>query len=269
MLSMHGESLALFRTHHMGPDPWMFNLVGHQPLELVHRSEGGLAFKAQWVREVRSHLEDTAAAINFISLHWAFVQGTPVPRRFDIGILSALFHLHDQAQSVCLLAVMVMGELLAFINQWRITLGPSWASTISYAVQSFLDQLHLAMLPMWGGIFDAEDSTHSFFIWQAVRLGYPVFLLNTDSAMACKQLLRVNHDLNKMYHTAIATSESLLTEDKIPDIQFFLKELRASDCNLQLVECRQSMAIPLFLPLLMMVYLQIHEWRMILLPKHL
>ncbi len=114
--------------------PWMFDLSGWLPLELAPCRSGGLAFKASWVREVKNNLEDAAAAINSITLHRAYVPGNPLPCCFDVGLLSATFTTPEQACNVHSLAIIMMGELITYINQWRLTLGGNWSNTLSHAI---------------------------------------------------------------------------------------------------------------------------------------
>ncbi len=109
----------VFSLAHDLPDGlWMYNLSGNVPLQLVKRRIKGLTFKSSWITKVQVDLQDTAACINFIIAQPYFVHGTPLPQYFDDSLLLSSLQSTKQALQLHSFAVIVMGKLLAFINQW-------------------------------------------------------------------------------------------------------------------------------------------------------
>ncbi|PBK98139.1 hypothetical protein ARMGADRAFT_1075012 [Armillaria gallica] len=143
---------------------WMFDLSGRRPLQLAKHCSISMTFKSGWVADVKIDIEDAIICINFITTHPSFIPGTPLPRYFNTDLLSSVLQSMEQARNLRVLAIIAMGELLAFINYWRITVGSNWASNFSSVGRTFIQRIQLTRLPMRGGIFDAENRVHGFFI---------------------------------------------------------------------------------------------------------
>ncbi|PBK79375.1 hypothetical protein ARMGADRAFT_1040867 [Armillaria gallica] len=142
---------------------WMFDLSGRRPLELAKHRSIGMTFKSGWVADVKIDIEDAITCINFITMHPSFVPGTPLPHYFNTDLLSSILQSMEQARNLRTLAIIAMGELLAFINYWRITVGLNWPSNFSSIGCTFIRRIQLTRLPMWGAndevgeILAAED----------------------------------------------------------------------------------------------------------------
>ncbi len=117
---------------------WMFDLLGRKPLELTKHRNKGMSFKTGWIANIKIDIKDVITCTNFIMAHPAFVLGIPLPRHFDTNLLSTILQLTEQAQDIHSLAVIVMGELLVFINHWWVTVGLGWASNFSSAMHAFV-----------------------------------------------------------------------------------------------------------------------------------
>lgn len=102
-------------------------------------------------------LQNAVAYIKLIMAHPYFVSGIPLPQYFNNSLLLSSLHSTDQAHQLHSLAITVMGELLTFINQWRLTVGENWASNFSAFIQSFLCLIQKMRLPIGGGIFNAKE----------------------------------------------------------------------------------------------------------------
>ncbi|KAK0494365.1 hypothetical protein EDD18DRAFT_1107385 [Armillaria luteobubalina] len=214
---------------------WMFNLLGHLPLELSERKEGGLGFRSKWIKEVKGNLEDAISGVTQISMQASFIPGSPLPRLFDLDLLKTSFQAPDEACKVRALAIIVMGELLAFLNQWRVTLGKHWIDGLSPAVKAC-----------------------------------PTFLLNMESSTDSQRLLRISNELNEIYHSACVTAgSSNLAEEEIPELRLFTKEFRTSNAHLQTVAPTRLNSIPLFIPSRALVFLHVEGWAPIPLPRAL
>ncbi|KAK0440202.1 uncharacterized protein EV420DRAFT_1650599 [Desarmillaria tabescens] len=229
---------------------WMFDLSGNQPLELVRRKKHGIAFKSSWIAEVKLDIEDVITCINFIMAHPSFVPGVPLPRYFNTYILLSSVQSTEQARSVRSLAIIAMGELLAFINQWRVMLGSNWASNFSSAVPAFVRRVQLTKLPMRGAVFNAKDKSHGFFIRRAIKCDCPTYVLGADRP----------EDSNKR-------SPGPLDLESVKDLRPFLNDLRAADLGLQNVLRLPRAIPPLYIPPQSHVYLDIENWQPIPIPK--
>ncbi len=220
-------------AHNVLDGLWMCNLSGKAPLELIKRCIKGLTFKSSWIAEVQVDLQNAVAYIKLIMAHPYFVSGIPLPQYFNNSLLLSSLHSTDQAHQLHSLAITVMGELLTFINQWRLTVGENWASNFSAFIQSFLCLIQKMRLPIGGGIFNAKEWVHGFFINRSIRTGCLTFILNTGSSSHCKRLLCLNKLLINIFLKAQIYSSSLLEAGKILELQPFLENLQTTDANLQ------------------------------------
>ncbi len=127
---------------------WMFDLSGKKQLELACCRNVGMTFKTGWIVDIKIDIEDAITCINFITAHTSFVPGTPLPRYFNTDLLASPLQSTEQARNLRALAVIAMGELLAFINHWRVMVGSNWASNFSSVGRSFIRRVQLTRLPM-------------------------------------------------------------------------------------------------------------------------
>ncbi|KAK0435500.1 hypothetical protein EV421DRAFT_1908574 [Armillaria borealis] len=247
------HSWRVFGLAHDLPDGlWMYGLSGNTPLKLVKRRIKGLTFKSSWIAEVQVDLQDAAACINFIIAQPSFVHGNPLPRYFDDSLLLTSLQSTEQAHQLHSFTIIIMGELLAFINQWRLTIGMNWASNFPAFVRSFLRRVQIMELPVRGGIFDAEEKVHRFFINRSIRTGCPTFLLNMGS---------LSHSQK--------SGPIPLEAGEIPDLQPILEDLHDTDSNLQPIQHIHTTNLPLFIHQQADVQLDIRDWRPIPVPKRL
>lgn len=124
-------------------------------------------------------------------------------------------------------------------------------------------------LPMRGGVFDAENRAHGFFICRAIKYGCPTYILNSKSSDNCKWLLQINELLIDIYHQANNVSDQVLTVDQVPELHPFLNDLRDLDSTLQPITRLVCTAPPLYIPPQSSVFLDINSWRAIPVPCRL
>ncbi|PBK98137.1 hypothetical protein ARMGADRAFT_1075010 [Armillaria gallica] len=228
---------------------WMHDLSGKKSLELAKRRNLGMTFKPRWIADVKVDLEDAITCINFIMAHPAFIPSIPLPHYFDTDLLFCMLLSAEQARDICSLAVIAMGELIAFINHWHVTTGSNWASNFSSAMRAFIRRIQLTRLPMRGGVFDAENHTHGFFIHRAIKCGCPTYMLNLKSS---------DHSNNAI--------DQVLSVEQVPDLCPFLNDLKDSGLTLQPVTQLTHATPPLYIPPQSSVFLDIDGWRAIPLP---
>ncbi|KAK0224857.1 hypothetical protein EDD85DRAFT_940850 [Armillaria nabsnona] len=208
---------------------WMYDLSGRKPLELMKRKNKGI----------------------------------PLPQFFNIDPLLTILMTTEQAHTICSLAIIVMGELITFINHWRITIRANWALNFLSAMWAFVRCIQLTQLPLRGGIYNVEDKVHGFFICHSIRCGAPMYLLNTRGAAECKWLLRINEDLIYLHHQANKGAGEINNIENNPDLILFLNDLHDSDPNLQLIQKRTLNNLPIFITPQSSIYLEINEWNLI------
>ncbi len=168
---------------------WIYNLWGRKPLELSKRRNRGMTFKSHWITDVKLDLEDAVTYVNFIMAYPSYIPGIPLLSFFNNNLLLTVLTSSEQACTICFLAIIAMGELITFINHWRVTVGSNWASNFSSAMQAFICWIQLTHLLMRGGVYNAGDRVHGFFIWCSIKSEAPTYLLNTRSPAECKHLL--------------------------------------------------------------------------------
>ncbi len=145
----------------------------------------------------------------------------------------------------------------------------NWASNFPAFVQAFLHRVQLMNLPVHGGIFNAKEKVHGFFINRSIRMGCPTFLFNTGSLSHCKQLLCINHNIINLCHTAQKLRLIPLEAGEIPDLQPILEDLCDMDSSLQPIQCIHTTNLLLFIHQQADVQLDIWDWRPIPILKRL
>ncbi|KAK0236484.1 hypothetical protein EDD85DRAFT_954349 [Armillaria nabsnona] len=212
---------------------WLFNLSGRKPLKLTKHWNRGMTFKSGWIADVKVDIEDAITCVNFIMAHPAFIPGVPLSHHFDTNLLTTTLLSVEQACDIRSLAIIAMGELVAFINQWQVTVSSNWASNFSSAMHAFIQRIQLMCLPMRGGVFDAKDCMHG----------------SSD-------------DSNNV-------SDQILSEKDVSDLLPFLNDLQDSDPMLQSIQRLIHTAPPMYIPPQSSVFLDIQGWRAIPLPRRL
>lgn len=142
----------------------------------------------------------------------------------------------EQARNIHALAIVAMGELVAFIHQWCVTVGPNWASNFSSAVRTFVRRIQLTRLPMRGGVFDVDNRVHGFFIHWAMVCGCPTYLLNTKSGNNGELPHPVNKALTNSLLPAGVSLNETSGKEETPDLRLFVDNLDGSDPSLQPIQ---------------------------------
>lgn len=226
-----------------------------------------MTFKSGWITDVQHDFQDTLSCINFIITHLLFVPGTPLPCHFNLSLLHTSLQSMEQARNIHTLAIVAMRELVAFINQWHVTVGPNWASNFSLAVRAFIQRIQLTHLPMRGGVFDVDNRVHRFFIHRAMVCGCPMYLLNTKSGNNGELPHPVNEALTNSLLPAGISLNEMSGKEETPDLWCFVDNLDGSDPSLQPIQQVRHVLPPLYILPQSAVFLDIDGWRAIPVPK--
>ncbi|PBK84515.1 hypothetical protein ARMGADRAFT_1037013 [Armillaria gallica] len=123
---------------------WMFDLSDKKQLELARCHNVGMTFKTGWIMDIKIDIEDTITCINFIMAHTSIVPGTPLPHYVNTELLASPLQSTEQAHNLHALAFIAMGELLTFINHWRVTMGSLAYQSIKNGCPTYLLNLRSA-----------------------------------------------------------------------------------------------------------------------------
>ncbi|PBK63538.1 hypothetical protein ARMSODRAFT_1024003 [Armillaria solidipes] len=146
---------------------------------VITQGQGKFSMDLDVARKMATDLQLLYLSIKEIQKHPTFVEGTLLPAFLKT---STLFR-HDftaarQIRTLAGLAQISLCTGIAFINGWRLVMGPGWDSTLLPGRLEFLRRFRLNLLPLRGGIFNLEQTFDGYVLNRYLKHFGPVFIVN-------------------------------------------------------------------------------------------